>query len=80
MSTMTNFALALALEDKLSRKSRESSFHSSNNKKTKLSEWDLNVPDAVPIPGLSSTSTVYGMPTLQSAVEHTGSWVLDGIG
>ena len=38
-STMMSFALAgtLALEDKLSRKSQESSFHSSNIKKTKLS-------------------------------------------
>ncbi|KAF8954830.1 hypothetical protein BDZ97DRAFT_1862647 [Flammula alnicola] len=67
-SSTMSFALPGTLaEDKLLRKSqRESSFNSSNVSKTRLSEWDLNVSNAGPLPAQSSTSIAYGMPTPQT--------------
>ncbi|KAF8955296.1 hypothetical protein BDZ97DRAFT_1858583, partial [Flammula alnicola] len=63
-----SFALPGTLaEDKLLRRSqRESTFQCSNIQKTRLSEWDLSISNTAPLPGPSSTSIAYGMPTPQT--------------
>jgi hypothetical protein len=43
--------------------SQDSSFNSSPIHKTRLAEWDLNVPSTGTLPTQSSTTIEYGMPT-----------------
>ena len=63
-TSMTMFALPGSLaEDKLR----------SNIQKTRLSKWNLNIPGHSFLPGPSSTSIAYGMPTPQTPLNMLGS-------